>query len=81
MFPGADPKTSITNLIEKFVLPLHGKVLQEKSSGSHHIAQLMEILKDDSIVELLGVVHKTMLPYFAFYANNKGMMNFEGYWK
>lgn len=41
----------------------------------------MEILKDEQIVELLGCVHKTLLPFFAFYANNKGLMNFDGFSK
>lgn len=29
----------------------------------------MEILKDDKIVELLGCVHKAMMPYFQFYCD------------
>jgi hypothetical protein len=41
----------------------------------------MEILKDEQMVEVLSSVHKTLLPYFAFYANNKGLMNFEGFSK
>ena len=41
----------------------------------------MEILKDDTMVELLGCVHKALLPYYAFYASNKGQMNFEGFSK
>jgi hypothetical protein len=41
----------------------------------------MEILKDEFMVELLGLVHKSLLPYYAFYANNKGLMNFDGFSK
>lgn len=41
----------------------------------------MEILKDEFMVELLSNVHKSLLPYYLFYANNKGLMNFEGFTK
>ena len=42
----------------------------------------MDILKDEFMVELLSVVHKSLLPYFSFYAHaNKGLMNFEGFTK
>lgn len=41
----------------------------------------MEILKDEVMVEVLSFVHKTLLPYYAFYANNKGLMNFDAFSK
>jgi len=41
----------------------------------------MEILKDELIVEILSCVHKTLLPYFQFYANNKGHLNFDAFSK
>ena len=38
----------------------------------------MEILKDENIVEVLGCVHRSMMPYFQFFANSKtGEMNFD----
>ena len=41
----------------------------------------MEILKDDEMVDLLSVVHKSMLPYYNYYANHKGLMTFDGFSK
>lgn len=41
----------------------------------------MDILKDEFMVEILSCVHKTLLPYYQFYATNKGLMNFDGYSK
>jgi hypothetical protein len=41
----------------------------------------MEILKDEEVVDLLSTVHKSLLPFYSFYANNKGFMNFEGFTK
>jgi len=56
-------------------------VASERASGQHHIGLLMDLLKDESLVEALSQVHKTMLPYYAFYANIKGLLNFEGFSK
>ena len=33
------------------------------------------------MVDLLSIVHKSLLPYYSFYANTKGFLNFEGYSK
>lgn len=41
----------------------------------------MEILKDEYMIEILSCVHKTILPYYQFYANQKGYMNFDGFSK
>jgi hypothetical protein len=41
----------------------------------------MEILKDELMVEILGCVHKSILPYYGFYANTKGLMTCEGFSK
>jgi len=41
----------------------------------------MDILKDESMVDLLSVVHKSLLPYFLFFANTKGLMNYDGFSK
>jgi len=36
----------------------------------------MEILKDDNMVKLLGIVHKTIIPYFLAYADKQRKLNF-----
>lgn len=42
----------------------------------------MEILKDDKIVDLLGCVHKAMMPFFSFYSDPKTeLLGFEGFSK
>lgn len=40
----------------------------------------MEILKDQNIVEILGGVHRSMMPYYQYYADQKStLLNFEGF--
>ena len=41
--------------------------------------RLMDILKDDAVVELLGIVHKTIFPYFCYYSNKDSLINYDGF--
>ncbi len=76
-----DPKEAFTRIVEERLLELESRVCEERSSGQHHINQLMEILKDEKMVEMLGVVHKSLLPHYSYYANHKGLMEFDGFSK
>jgi len=38
-------------------------------NSQQHIAQLMDILKDEYMVDVLSCVHKALLPYFQYYSN------------
>jgi len=41
------------------------------------LGTLMSVLKDKDIVELLGLLHKSIIVYYKFYAGNRALMNFE----
>lgn len=41
------------------------------------LGTLMSVLKDKDIVELLGLLHKSIIVYYKFYAGNKSLMNFD----
>ena len=42
----------------------------------------MEVLKDEYMVEILGCVHKTLIPYYQYYAHQKtSLLSFEGFSK
>ena len=41
------------------------------------IEKLMKILKQDDVLELLGIVHKTLYPYYMHYADDQGFMQFK----
>ena len=51
------------------------------TNASSQIQKLLEILQDESIVDVLSIVHKTMLPFYGFYSNSRMQMNFEGFQK
>ena len=40
----------------------------------------MELLKDQNIVDLLGCVHKSVMPFYLYYADQKNsLLNFDGF--
>jgi len=41
------------------------------------IEKLMQILKNDDVLELLGIVHKTLYPYYEYYSNDNNLMQFK----
>lgn len=41
----------------------------------------MDILKDQEIVDLLGIMHKTLIFSFKYYSNNKNTINFDRFIK
>jgi len=41
------------------------------------LTTLMDLLKDQNIVEMLGLLHKSILVYYRYYANGKGLISFE----
>lgn len=41
----------------------------------------MEILKDNDVIELLGIVHKTLYPYYEYYSNDQNLMQFKHFSK
>ena len=41
----------------------------------------MELLKDEEMIKLLGLVHKTMLPYYEAYCDKKRLISFKKFAK
>lgn len=40
----------------------------------------MKILKNDDVLELLGIVHKTLYPYYEYYSDDNNLMQFKHFW-
>jgi len=73
-------------IIEKHILKLDEQIKRitieyKPSMTGVPLQTLIEILKDPEMVGFLGVVHKTMIPYYYHYADTKGLMNFERFSK
>ena len=66
--------SGIGQLIRDYILPLKEHIQNEVERSSEHILHLMEILKDEEMVNLLELIHQTLYPYFTFYSNEEGLM-------
>jgi hypothetical protein len=52
--------------------------LTDRGDSNNQIGQLMEVLKDEYMVEILSCVHKTLIPYYHFYGQPKtALLNFD----
>jgi hypothetical protein len=80
---GYDIITSLDLLRSTFIAPLEEHILQtDKKDSNYQIAQLMEVLKDEYMVEILSCVHKTLIPYYMFYAQPKtALLTFNAFTK
>jgi len=69
---------AVTNILEKHVLKLEKEVDQvQKAVGSQPLKLLVDLLQDTEMVEFLGVVHGSMMQYYKYYSDSRGMMNIE----
>lgn len=41
----------------------------------------MDMLKDEEVIEALGLVHRSIIYYYRYYSNTRGNMNFENFIK
>jgi hypothetical protein len=64
-------------LINEHILPLKDNIDQEVASSTEHILQLMEMLKDEDMVNLLELIHQTLYPYFTFYSSEQNLISIE----
>ena len=61
-------------LVQDYILPLQNMVEEEVENNTEHILQLMDILKDEEMVQLLELMYQTVYPYFKEYSNEQGLM-------
>ena len=70
---------SFSMLVNDFILPLKDEIDNEVNSNTEHMLHLMEMLKDEEMVNLLELVHQTLYPYFNFYSNENGLLDMQSF--
>ena len=83
IFTNCDIRTSMELVCNQFMQPIEEMIAQsDRGEGSNQISQLMEVLKDEYMVEILSCVHRTLIPYYHFYAHQKtGLLTFDAFTK
>ena len=79
LYPGMDLDESFMNLIENCILQLDNDENSQRGMHSQYVNTLMEMLKDEDMIEALGIVHKVFSPYYSFYADTHSFMNFTSF--
>ena len=77
LYPSMAKDEAMLALIQDKISPLEQKLNFERTIDDGEIEKLMEILKDNDVLELLGIVHKTLYPYYIYYADDNGYMQFK----
>lgn len=79
LYPGLNLDEAYMNLIENCILQLDNESSPQRCLNSQYVNTLMEMLKDEDMIEALGIIHKMFTPYFIFYADTHGFMNFTSF--
>jgi len=72
---------SIPYIIKLHLYKLLPESVTERNVSNNQLFELMQILKDKTMVQLLGLVHKSLQPYYNYYASQNGLMSTEGFLK
>jgi len=72
---------AVNYVLDKHILELENVIAQaqheQRYMGGSSLKLLVELLKDPEMVGFLSLVHKSMMVYYNFYADSRGLMNFE----
>lgn len=79
LYPGLSIDEARVNLIENCIMQLDNENTSQRGLNSQYVNTLMEMLKDEEMIEALGIVHKVFAPYYIFYADSHGFMNFTAF--
>ncbi len=74
LLPGWGIRTSLSAIVEGCLLELYPKWASETTASPAALAHLKDWLKDSDMVDFLGVVHETLMPCYAAFANKEGLM-------
>lgn len=81
LFLGAPLEEAFKNLLDGHILALDSQFKQQRALNNEYAQVLMQMLQNEDVIEVLGLAHQVMTPYFLYYADSKGFMNFEAFMK
>ena len=81
LYPTSYLEEAFITLIEEFILKLEIGLDEKRTEHSNNVRTLMEMLKDEDVISVLTIVHRIILPYYTYYADSKGFMNFASFVK
>eukprot|EP01022_Parablepharisma_sp_SALTPOND_P020353 TRINITY_DN368_c4_g1_i1.p2 TRINITY_DN368_c4_g1~~TRINITY_DN368_c4_g1_i1.p2 ORF type:complete len:718 (-),score=69.14 TRINITY_DN368_c4_g1_i1:6194-8347(-) len=79
IMPEMDPGQSFERLVEDWLLPLDRGTASERAVSNDTLVALMDLIKEKEMAKFLGVVHKSLYPYYKTYCGPKGQLSLEGF--
>ena len=80
VYDQTDEDTALESLINNHiakVMPSNGNALDMADSKLSHVKKLMDLLKDESIVDIIARLKKSLHKYYLLYTSEDMTMNFE----
>ena len=81
VFPEQPLDDSLIQIITEYILKLENTWNDERGVSSSYIKNQMENLRDPSVIEILSLVHRSIIFYYRAYSNLTGLMNFNSFLK
>lgn len=81
VFPEQALDDSLTRIVTEYILKLENNWNDERGVSSSGIKNQMESLRDPKVIEILSVVHRSIIFYYRAYSNPAGLLEFDGFLK
>ena len=79
LYPDHSLENAYITLIQEVLLPLENEWNDERGIGSTGVKQLIDLLKSEEMIEVLILVHKSLLYFYKHYAQPRGLLNFPNF--
>lgn len=79
VFPEQPLDDSIIQIVTEYILKLENTWNDERGVSSSNIKNQMEALRNPEVIEILSVVHRSIIFYYRAYSNPAGLLSFEGF--
>jgi len=81
LMPDLANDLAFEKLVEESILPLDRGTVSERAISNDTLVALMDLIKEKEMAKFLGVVHKSLYPYFKTYCSPKGLLTLDGFMK
>jgi hypothetical protein len=78
-FIDAQSEDCLMHLLDEYILKLDQGSDNIRGVSSKYVKGLMDMLKDDEVIEALSLVHRSIIYYYRYYANSRGNMSFDNF--
>lgn len=81
VFPEQALDDSIMQIVTEYILKIDRKWNDERGVSSSNIKKQMESLRNPEVIEILSIIHRSIIFYYRVYSNPAGLLDFQGFLK